>query len=491
MNYKNYINNNWFKSKSGKTFKAFNPYTEEVIAEIQASNQADVNKAVEAAVKAYKEWGHTTPGERRDFLRRLATRSLENAEPLAKTISKEMGKPFKEALGEIDDLAEYLEYYSELARDQIGRIVAPVDKESMSLVKYEPYGVVGCIIPWNYPLSLMGWKLAPALAAGNTVVMKPSEITSLSILHWVDVVGDIMPPGVMNVITGYGIEAGEAIVKHPKVPVITFTGSIKTGKRIAKISAKNLKKVSLELGGKDPVVICDDADIEVAAKGTSWGGFVNAGQVCTSVERVYVFEKVAKKFTEALVEEAKKIKLGNPMDELTDVGPMASLSQFNNTINKVALAKKEGARVLIGGQKPENFEKGYFYLPTVFDKITSNMDIVTEESFSPVIPIQTIKSMDEAISLSNSTKYGLGCTIFTKDLEQAMKAADKMKSGTVCINSPLMENIAAPFGGMKQSGIGREHGTEALEEFRQAKHIFIDYNHEKKDWWFNNKKHHE
>ena len=488
MSYKNYINNNWFESESGKTFKAFNPFTEEVISEVQASNETDINKAVEAAIKAYKEWGHMTPGERRDLLRRLAARSLENAEPLARTISKEMGKPFKEALGEIDDLAEYLEYYSELARDQIGRIVAPVDNESMSLVKYEPYGVVGCIIPWNYPLSLMGWKLAPALAAGNTVVMKPSEITSLSILHWAEIVGDIMPPGVINVVTGYGAEAGEALVKHPEVPIITFTGSVKTGKRIAKISAKNLKKVSLELGGKDPVVVCDDADIEVAAKGTSWGGFVNAGQVCTSVERVYVYEKVAKKFTEALVEEAKKIKLGDPMDELTDVGPMASLSQLNNTINKVALAKKQGARVLTGGQKDKRFKKGFFYLPTVFDRISSNMDIITEESFSPVIPIQTVRSMEEAISLSNSTKYGLGCTVFTKDLEKAMKAADKIKSGTVCINSPLMENIAAPFGGMKQSGIGREHGTEALEEFRQAKHIFIDYNHENKDWWFNNEK---
>ena len=246
--------------------------------------------------------------------------------------------------------------------------------------------------------------------------------------------------------------------------------------------------MSLELGGKDPVVVCDDADIEVAAKGTSWGGFVNAGQVCTSVERVYVYEKVAKKFTEALVEEAKKIKLGDPMDELTDVGPMASLSQLNNTINKVALAKKQGARVLTGGQKDKRFKKGFFYLPTVFDRISSNMDIITEESFSPVIPIQTVRSMEEAISLSNSTKYGLGCTVFTKNLEKAMKAADKIKSGTVCINSPLMENIAAPFGGMKQSGIGREHGTEALEEFRQAKHIFIDYNHENKDWWFNNEK---
>ena len=330
----------------------------------------------------------------------------------------------------------------------------------------------------------MGWKLAPALAAGNTIIMKPSEITSLSILHWAELVAGDMPSGIINVITGFGGEAGEALVKHPQVPIITFTGSVRTGKRIAKLAADNLKKVSLELGGKDPVIVCDDADIEVAAKGTSWGGFVNSGQVCTSVERVYVYDSVVSRFTEALVEEAKKVRLGDPMDDDVDIGPMASESQFNNTINKVRLAKEQGGRVLTGGKRSDQFDSGYFYEPTVFDNITSEMDIVTEESFSPVIPIQKVASMSEAVEMANSTKYGLGCTIFTKDIERALTAADKIKSGTVCINSPLMENIAAPFGGMKQSGIGREHGVEALEEFREAKHIFIDYDHNKKDWWF-------
>ena len=484
MNYKNFINNEWSDADSGKTFEVFNPYTEKVIAKVPASGKSDVNKAVEVAQKAFKDWGSMTAGDRRDFLQDLAQRSLDHADSLAKTISSEMGKPIKDAMTEIEDLSEYLQYYSELARDQVGRIVSPVEKKSMSLVRYEPYGVVGCIIPWNYPLSLMGWKLAPALAAGNTIIMKPSEVTSLSLLHWADVVSDIMPPGVLNVVTGYGSEAGEEIVKHPLVPIITFTGSVKTGKRIARLAADNLKKVSLELGGKDPVIICDDADISVAAKGTSWGGFVNSGQVCTSIERVYVYDSIADNFTEALVEEAKKVKLGDPMDKNTDVGPMASELQLNNTIKKVNLAKEQGARLLTGGNRPEELERGYFFSPTVFDKITSDMEIVTEESFSPVIPIQKVDSLNEAIDMANSTKYGLGCTIFTKDIERALTAADKIKSGTVCINNPLMENIAAPFGGMKQSGIGREHGIEALEEFREAKHIYIDYDHSKKSWWF-------
>ncbi len=486
MKYQNFINNEWHAAESGRTFDVENPYTEDVIAQVPASAEADVNKAVEAAKTAFQQWRELTAGERRDYMRTMANKSREHAKDIAKTISTEMGKPYSNAIGEIEDVAEYLEYYSELARDKVGKIVAPVEQKSMSLVRYEPYGVVGCIIPWNYPLSLMGWKLAPALAAGNTIIMKPSEITSLSILHWIEAAGGDMPPGVMNVVTGFGAEAGEALVKHPDVPIITFTGSVKTGKRIARLAADNLKKVSLELGGKDPVIVCDDADIDVAAKGSAWGGFVNAGQVCTSVERVYVFDNIADRFTEALVEEAKHVKLGDPMDKATDVGPMSSKMQFSNTINKVDLAKKEGARVLTGGKKSDQFDNGYFYEPTVFDQITSEMEIVTEESFSPVIPIQRVKSMEEAIAVSNGTKYGLGCTIFTRDIERAMTAADKIQAGTICINNPLMENIAAPFGGMKQSGIGREHGIEALEEFREAKHIFMDYDHSNKEWWFGN-----
>jgi acyl-CoA reductase-like NAD-dependent aldehyde dehydrogenase len=486
MKNQNYINGQWADAINGKTLGVENPFTEDIITHVPASDETDVNRAVEAARNAFDGWRKMAAAERCELMRGMATKSRNHAEELAKTITAEMGKPYGEALEEIETVADYLEYYSQLARDHVGRIVAPVDSRSMSLVRYEPFGVVGCIIPWNYPLSLMGWKLAPVLAAGNTIVMKPSEISSLSILHWIDIAGGDMPDGVMNVVTGYGKDAGEALVKHPDVPVITFTGSVVTGKRIARLAADNLKKVSLELGGKDPVIICDDADIEVAAKGTSWGGFLNAGQVCTSIERVYVFDNVADAFTDALVAEAKKVRLGNPMDDATDVGPMSSEMQFAKAQEKVDLAIKEGARVLTGGQRSDQFDTGYFYEPTVFDNVTSEMEIVTEEAFSPVIPIQRVKSIEEAIQLSNSTRYGLGCTIFTRDIERALTAADDIKAGTFCINNPLMENIAAPFGGMKQSGIGREHGIEALEEFREAKHIFIDYNHTSKDWWYPN-----
>ena len=484
MNYKNYINGQWVDAKSGKNFPVENPFNQEIIAHVPDSDKNDIDKAVSAAKTAYKDWHIMSAGDRRDLMRELATKSREISKELAKTISMEMGKPLPEALDEIETIADFLEYYGELARDAVGRIVAPVERKTMSLVRYESVGVVGCIIPWNYPLALMGWKLAPALAAGNTVVMKPSEITPLSILHWCRVIDSVLPSGVINVVTGYGQSAGEPIVMHPDVPVVTFTGSVATGKKIASLAADNLKKVSLELGGKDPMIICDDADIEIAAQGASWGGFVNAGQVCTSIERVYVFESVIDQFTEAIIEEAKKVVLGNPMDPNTDIGPMASKAQQEKAIQKVEQAVSDGARLLAGGDVPKDFENGYFYQPTVLDKIKPNMEIVTEETFSPVLQIQRVSSIEEAIQQSNDSIYGLGCSIFTNDIERALTAADDIKSGTVCINSPLMENIAAPFGGMKQSGIGREHGKEALDEFREAKHIFIDYKQESKDWWF-------
>ena len=342
MNYKNFINNEWLDADSGKTFEVFNPYTEKVIAKVPASGKSDVDKAVEAAQTAFRDWGPMTAGDRRDFLQTLAQRSLDHADSLAKTISSEMGKPIKDAMTEIEDLSEYLQYYSELARDQVGRIVSPVQKKSMSLVRYEPYGVVGCIIPWNYPLSLMGWKLAPALAAGNTIIMKPSEVTSLSLLHWAEVVSDIMPSGVLNVITGYGFEAGEEIVKHPSVPIITFTGSVKTGKRIAMLAAENLKKVSLELGGHAPFIIFDDASLDDAVDGALIAKYRNSGQTCVCANRIYVQSSIYDDFTKCFTEKASQLVVGDGLLESTQQGPL---------INKDAM-KKASKHIEHGSQNP-------------------------------------------------------------------------------------------------------------------------------------------
>ena len=483
MEYKNYINNQWIDASDSQTFDVENPYTEETIAQVPKSTGEDVDKAVIVAKSAWKKWKILGSLDMRDLLRDVAVKSRAHDREIAEIITAESGKPLIECLDEIEWIASIFEYYSEIGRDQRGRVVAPVTPRSMSMVVKEAYGVVGCIVPWNYPLLLMAWKVAPALAAGNTVVIKPSELTPLSIMHWLEVACNHLPRGIINMITGFG-DTGTFLVEHHDTRVIAFTGSVETGKKIAAMAATQLKKTSLELGGNDPIIICDDVDVEIAAKGTTWGGLLNAGQVCTSLERVFVMESIANDFTEAVVEEAKRVRLGDPMHSQTDMGPMASKMQLEKAEGKVERAKSEGARLLCGGNRPEQYERGYFYSPTVFDQITSEMEMMNVETFGPIIPIQKVKNLDEAIKLSNTSQYGLGCNIYTNDMEKALTAAEDIKAGSFWINDPLTDNEAAPFGGMKMSGGGRELGIEGLDEFREAKHILIDYQIREKDYWF-------
>ena len=483
MKNKNYINNQWVDSVDGKTFEVENPYTEKIIAQVPFSQKNDVNNAVMAAESAWQNWKNIGSLDMRDFLREVAVKSRKNDREIAEIIVAESGKPLIECLDEVEWIASIFEYYSEIGRDQKGRVVAPVTSRSMSMVIKEPYGVVGCIVPWNYPLLLMAWKVAPALAAGNTVVIKPSENTPLSIMRWLEVACDHLPIGIINMITGDGL-TGSYLVEHPVTRVIAFTGSVDTGIKIAKMAAEQLKKTSLELGGNDPIIICDDVDLEIAARGTTWGGLLNAGQVCTSLERVFVMDNIADNFIEAVVEEAKKVRLGDPMQGKTDMGPMSSIEALKKVENKVKRAKSEGARLLTGGSRPQDFDKGYFYSPTVFDRIESHMEMMNIETFGPVIPIQKVKDLTEAINLANSSDYGLGCNIYTNDMEKALTAAEDIKAGSFWINDPLTDNEAAPFGGMKMSGGGRELGIEGLDEFREPKHILIDYKIRDKDYWF-------
>jgi|TARA_B110001454_G_scaffold76000_2_gene73546 acyl-CoA reductase-like NAD-dependent aldehyde dehydrogenase len=480
---KNYINNEWVDARSGNTFEVENPFTEDIIAKVPYSKAEDVDNAVLAAKSAWKNWKTLGSLDMRDLLREVAVKSRKHEREIAEIIVAESGKALIECLDEIEWIASIFEYYSEIGRDQKGRVVAPVASRSMSMVVKEAYGVVGCIVPWNYPLLLMAWKVAPALAAGNTLVIKPSEYTPLSIMRWLEVACDHLPRGTVNMITGDGV-TGSYLVEHSETRVIAFTGSVDTGKKIAIMAARQLKKTSLELGGNDPIIICDDVDINIAARGTTWGGFLNAGQVCTSLERVYVMDNIADDFIEAVVEQAKKVRLGDPMNGKTDMGPMCSIDALSKVEGKVTRAKKEGARLLIGGSRSSKFEKGYFYEPTVFDKIESHMEMMNIETFGPIIPIQKVKNLDEAIALANDSQYGLGCNIYTNDMEKALTAAEDIKAGSFWINDPLTDNEAAPFGGMKMSGGGRELGIEGLDEFRESKHILIDYKIRDKDYWF-------
>jgi betaine-aldehyde dehydrogenase len=347
----------------------------------------------------------------------------------------------------------------------------------------EPLGVVGCIVPWNYPLLLLAWKAAPALAAGNTIVAKPSELTPLSTLALADCF-EHFPAGVVNLLAGAG-EIGEAIVGDERVDCIAFTGSVETGKRIAQRCAERIARVNLELGGKDPFIVCPDVAgaIDVAAKGGAWAAFLNAGQVCTSAERFYVLEPVFDDYLQAFVDYTDSLVVGDPLDPGTDIGPMVSAHQRDKVAAQVDSAVAAGAKVVTGGSNGSN-GSGYFYAPTVVTGAPAETDLLREETFGPVAPLVPVKSLDEAIELANGTRFGLGCNVYTKDLDTILRCMREIKAGTVWFNDPLTDNDAGPFGGMKQSGLGRELGQEGLEAFQETKHVHLETKIAAKDWWY-------
>jgi betaine-aldehyde dehydrogenase len=478
-----WINGEFVESASQQRFDVINPATEEVIATVPRGNAADAEKAVAAANAAFKSWRKLGSLDVKDMLREVAHKLRAKSEDFATLMTLEGGKPLIENRDEVEWVASCFEYYSEIGRDQKGRVVAPVFEHQLSYISKEPYGTVAAIIPWNYPLLLLGWKVAPALAAGNTVVIKPSEYTPLSTLALAQIF-DHLPTGVVNIVTGFGKECGEPLVTSKGTDLIAFTGSVDTGRHIAVLAAQQLKKVHLELGGNDPFIVCDDVDVDTAVAGAAWAAFLNAGQVCTSAERFYVLEPIAKKFIEGMVETSKKLRLGNPMGPDVDMGPLVREFQRQKVEEKVSRAKQQGAKILCGGKRPPQFAKGYFYEPTVITEVTPAMELMRTETFGPVAPIQVVKDINEAIELANNSEYGLGASIFTNDLEKALTAAENIKAGTFWINDPLTDNDAAPFGGMRASGHGRELGIEGLDEFREPKHVLIDYKIERKKYWF-------
>ena len=459
---------------SKETFAVENPATEEVIEEVPRARAEDVDLAVAAASAAFEDWWHLPGLDKAERLHAVAAKLREKQEPLAHMLTLEGGKPLLENRDEVEWCAACFDYYAELGRHDLGRVIAPVRQHQFNFVVKEPYGVDAAIVPWNYPLLLLSWKLAPALAAGNTTVVKPSELTPLLTLMLRDVL-DVLPRGAVNIVTGYGSEAGEALVTHPDISVVAFTGSVATGRKIAIKAAEQLKKVHLELGGNDPFIVCDDVDIDGAARGAAFATFLNMGQVCTSAERFYVFDSVYERFVEKLSEAARALRIGDPMGPDVDLGPMASAAQRKKVEAKLETAKSAGARVVTGGGRPQGSGKGYFFEPTVLTDVSHDMELFREESFGPVAPVLRVRDIDEATRLANDSKYGLGASIYTNNLEHAMTAATKIRAGTFWINDPLTDNEAGPFGGMRFSGMGRELGAEGLEGFRDTKHIHLDY----------------
>jgi betaine-aldehyde dehydrogenase len=417
-------------------------------------------------------------------LREVGARIRSNEYELAHLMAEETGKPISESFDEIEWVAACFEYYAEVGRRSYGNSIPPVAPHQINFTIKEPYGVVAAIVPFNFPLLLMSWKVAPALAAGNTIVCKPPHQNPLSNLLLARCY-DVLPPGVVNLVTGSGETTGEALIQHPKVDLIAFTGSVKVGRHVASVAGQQLKKINLELGSVDPFLVFEDANLDVAVPGVAWARLLNAGQVCTSSKRVYVVEKVAAEFTRRIVEHVKTLRTGDPMKNDTDIGPLISSEAAAMVERQVASAVQEGAKLVVGGKRfqPQGL-KGHFFEPTVLTNVRHGSLPTTEEIFGPVLSITVVKDADEAIKLANDSNYGLGACVYTNNLELAMRAMENIKAGTFWINDPLTDNDAGPFGGMRWSGVGRELGEEGLDAFREPKHVHMDYVMEAKSYWY-------
>ena len=480
---KMWIGGKWVASASRRTFPVNNPATEAILDQVPRGNARDAELAIETAAGAFEEWRKTPGLERAAIMHEFATRLRARQKAIARQLTLEGGKALIENLDEVEWVAACFDYYAEIARDQAGKVISPVARHQINFVRKEPFGVIVMIIPWNYPLLLLGWKLAPALAAGNTVVIKPSQETPLSTLMLAEDLA-LFGKGVVNIVTGFGSEIGEQLIVHPDTTLIAFTGSVATGRVIATQAAPHLKKLNLELGGNDPFIVCDDVDLNVAVRGAVWAAFLNMGQVCTSGERFYIFENVYDEFVKKFVTFTKRLRIGNPMGPDIDCGPLIRDAHRKQIERRIEEAVSEGARVACGGRRPARFKKGYYFEPTVLVDVDQSMTLMRSETFGPIAPLVPVKGIEEAVRCADDSEFGLGANIYTNNLEYAMYAMENIHAGTFWVNDPLTDNDAGPFGGMRMSGIGRELGIEGLDAFREPKHVHLDYRIETKPYWY-------
>ena len=477
--YQMYIDGKYVDSASGKWFDSYNPYTGEPWAQIAQGTADDVDRAVRVAHKAYTEgpWSQLTASQRGLLLHKLGDLVARDARKLAETEVRDNGKLIAEMQGQLNYIPQWYYYFGGLA-DKIQGTVPPIDKKGyFNFTRHEPLGVVAAITPWNSPLLLVAYKLAPALAAGNTVVIKPSEFTSASTLEFVKLFEEAgFPPGVVNVVTGFGKDVGSPLVEHPLVKKVTFTGSDATGRAINELAAKTFKRVSLELGGKSPNIVFADANLEDAANGAVSGIFAATGQSCIAGSRLLLQESIQDAFLEKLLALAKTARLGDPMSPDTQIGPVTTRPQYEKVLGYIDIAKKEGAKLLLGGGPATRAEcgKGWFVEPTVFADVNNKMRIAQEEVFGPVLSVIKFKDEDEALAIANDVRFGLGAGVWTSDIGRAFRMSARIQAGTVWVNTYRAVSYMAPFGGFKDSGLGRENGIDAIREYLQVKSVWIN-----------------
>jgi acyl-CoA reductase-like NAD-dependent aldehyde dehydrogenase len=470
------IGGEWVGSRSGNSIEVLNPATGESVDTAPRGTAEDAREAIDSAYEAFGVWSEWTQAKRADVLRRVVELIRLHEKELATLLTKEQGKPIREAVLEIKRYAHTLEYYAGLGKNIRGGYIPQIEENKYGLMIKRPLGVVGAIVPWNFPVSLMGNKIGPALLAGNTMVIKPAETTPLTDLRVVGLFLEAgLPKGALNVVTGQGSIVGEEIVTNPKVRKIGFTGSTEVGRRVMASAAQGIKRVTLELGGSDPMIVCDDANIDEAVKAAATGRFFNCGQACLAIKRLYLFDSIADDFTEKLVGRAKKLRVGNGMAEGTMIGPLHSATQRDEVEAQVQDAVDRGAKVLAGGDRLRGgeYDHGHFYAPTVLGDVPEDARVATEEVFGPALPIFRVKSLDEAIERANDSIFGLGSSIWTNDLNRATRAAERIEAGYTWINSAQVIYDELPFGGFKQSGLGKEHGTEALDYYTETKSVVV------------------
>ena len=460
----------------GDRLEVLDPATGELVDTVPAGTPADVDAAVEAALAAFAGWWATPAARRGELLGRAAGHARGHAGELAASLTREQGKPLREARLEVERCLETLEHYAGLAKNLRGGYVPSLDTDAYGMVLRRPLGVVGAIVPWNFPTTLLANKLGPALVAGNTVVAKPAETTPLTTLALAELLGaGGLPAGTVNVVTGTGPVAGDALVRHPGVRKVAFTGSTAVGRRTMAAAADHLKRVTLELGGSDPMIVCDDADLDRAVSAASVGRFFNCGQACLATKRLFVFDAVADEVVGRLVAKAGRLRVGPGTAEGTQMGPLHSARQLALIEEQVADAVDRGATVLCGAARPEGeaYDRGFFYQPTLLLEPPPDARVAVEETFGPVLPIWRVGGLDEAIERANDSPYGLGSAIWTRDLHRANLAAERLEAGYTWVNSINKVYDELPFGGLKQSGYGKEHGIEALDYYQETKSVVV------------------
>ena len=476
--YKLLINGEWTDSSTKETFENINPATLEKLATLQVASSDDVNRAVKSAQEAFKTWSETPPPKRAQVLFKAARILEERKEELAKLLTQEMGKVISEARGDIQEAIDITLYAAGEGRRMFGETTTSELKDKFCMTILRPIGVIGMITPWNFPMAIPAWKVMPALVAGNTIVMKPASDTPLLTIRMVEVLMEAgLPPGVINLVFGPGSTTGQAVVHHPDIRAISFTGSLDTGKWIMSECGKEMKRVSMELGGKNPIIVMDDADLDLAVDGVVWGAFGTTGQRCTAASRVIVHENVKAGFTEKLLARTKTLKLGDGLLPETDVGPVINQSQLDKIEKYARIGLDEGAVLLMGGNVANPGLPGYFFEPTIFTDVDQDMTIAQDEIFGPVVALIAVSGLDEAIEVANNTTYGLSSAIYTKDMTSAFRAIEKIDAGLTYINtSTIGAEVHLPFGGVKGTGNGfREAGTDAVREFTEVKAVYFDY----------------